>query len=169
MSSGDPGGQLAGQHLRHTRRDALQALNCDIATVFIGTNDHGGLANAQGFVDPIIAYVTPIRARGTKVLVATNLPIYLAANPTYTANHNTLKDQVAILLKAQVGKTIDGVIDFAAHPIIGQANAASNPALFSDGVHPTERNARGDGGHDYLYEVYRLAVEPVLPRQASAQ
>lgn len=148
------------------RRDQLIAFNPDIVTVFIGANDLGKAASAQAWVDRILAYVAPIRTRGTKVLVATNLARQVPATPAFDANHNLLRDQVAVLLKAQVGKGIDGVIDFAGHPIMGQISAPLNTQLFGDGLHPTDRNFRNStGGHDYLYEVYRFAVEPLLPRQ----
>ncbi len=146
------------------RRDQLIALDPDIVTVFIGANDLGSASSAEAYVEQILAYVAPIRARGTKVLVATNLAISKPANPTYANKHNMLRDPVAALLKQEVGRGIDGVIDFAGHPVIGQLTAPTNTQLFSDGVHPTDRGYRGStGGHDYLYEVYRLAVEPLLP------
>lgn len=116
-------------------------------------------------MDRIRDYVAPTRARGTKVLIATQLGISIPANTTYTNKHNLLRDQVATLLKAQIGRGIDGVIDFAGDPVIGQVTAPKNTQLFSDGVHPTDRGYRGfQGGHDYLYEVCRLAVEPILTR-----
>ena len=155
----------SGVNTMLARRDQLIALNPDIVTVFIGANDLGSNPTAQAFVDKIIAYATPIRARGTKVLVATNLAISIPANQAFTNNHNLLRDQVATLLRAEVGDRIDGVIDFAAEPVVGQLTAPTNGQLFSDGVHPTDIGYRGaKGGHDYLYEVYRLAVEPLLPR-----
>lgn len=155
----------SGLNTMLARRDQLIALNPDVVTVLIGANDLGSSPSAQAYVDRILDYVAPIRARGTKVLVATQLGISIPANATYTNNHNLLRDQVATLLKAQVGRGIDGVIDFAADPVIGQLTAPQNTQLFSDGVHPTDRGYRGSrGGHDYLYDVYRLAVEPVLPR-----
>lgn len=148
------------------RRDQLIAFNPDIVTVFVGANDLGKAASAQAWVDRILAYVAPIRARGTKVLVASNLARQVPTSPAFDANHNLLREQVAVLLKAQVGKGIDGVIDFAGHPIVGQISAPLNTQLFSDGLHPTDRNFRNStGGHDYLYDVYRLAVEPLLTRQ----
>jgi hypothetical protein len=66
---------------------------------------------------------------------------------------------LALLLKAEVGKHIDGVIDFAAERIVRAAHSAAEHQLFSDGVHPTEIGYQGShGGHYYLYEVYRLGL-----------
>jgi lysophospholipase L1-like esterase len=144
------------------RRDAVLALEPDLFTVFIGANDLGAAATAQDFVDDLLDYIAPIRAQGAKVLVGTNLPIYLSGNPTYTAAHNALTDPVADLLNAQVGVTIDGVFDFEASPVMGPAAAAQDTDLYSDGVHPTGRNGT-DGGHDYLYTIYRNAITPFLP------
>lgn len=144
------------------RRDDLQALNCDVATVLIGANDLGGETTAQDYVDKILAYVEPIRERGTKVFVATPLPIYVAGNSTYTNNHNTLKSQVATLLRAQAGHAFYGIIDFEASATMGPSAAAQNTGLYSDGVHPTERSG-GTAGHDYLYTIYNAALSAVIP------
>jgi len=143
------------------RRDDLLALNCDIVTVFVGTNDIGGETTAQAWVDRMLAYVAPIKARGSKVFIATPIPKYVAGNPTYTANHNALKTQIATLLREQAGHAFYGVIDFEADPIMGPAAAALDTDLYSDGTHPTERGG-GVGGHDYLYTIFNAAIEPVL-------
>lgn len=145
-----------------SRRNALQALNCDIATVFIGANDLGPPTTAQGRFDELMSYVEPIRARGTKVLVATNLPIYVSGNTSYTNGHNATKATLATLLRAEVGKRIRGVIDFEADATMGPAAAAENTALYGDGQHPTIRNGT-NGGHDYLYTIFKNAVEPLIP------
>lgn len=141
------------------RRDELQA--CDIVTVFVGTNDIGGESTAQAWVDRMLAYVAPIKARGSKVFIATPIPKYVAGNPTYTANHNALKAEIATLLREQAGHAFYGVIDFEADPIMGPAAAAQDTDLYSDGTHPTERGG-GVGGHDYLYTIFNAAIEPVL-------
>ena len=149
-----------------SRRDQVNALNPDFFTVFIGANDLGAYATAQAFVNDILAYVAPIRERGTKVLVATPLPRMVPSEVAYSNNHNLLRDQVSVLLKAEVGKTIDGVIDFGGHPVMGQLTAANNLQLYKDGLHPTDRGWNGvigGGGHDYLSEVYRATLEPMLP------
>ena len=143
------------------RRDDLLALNCDIVTVFVGTNDIGGETTAQAWVDRMLAYVAPIKARGSKVFVATPIPKYVAGNTSYTNNHNTLKAEIATLLREQAGHAFYGVIDFEADPIMGPAAAAQDTDLYSDGTHPTERGG-GVGGHDYLYTIFNAAVEPVL-------
>jgi len=146
------------------RRNAVLALNPDIFTVFIGANDLGGYKSAQAYVDALFAYLEPIRARGTKVLVATQLPRSAPGNLPWEANHNNLRGPVATILKSEVGKKIDGVIDFGAHPVVGQLSAVNNLQIYRDGLHPTDRGWNGtQGGHDYLYEVYRDAVEPFLP------
>ena len=49
---------------------------------------------------------------------------------------------------------------------MGQITATTNLQLYKDGLHPTDRGwngVSGGGGHDYLYEVYRTTLEPMLP------
>lgn len=152
------------------RLDEVQALNPDIVTVFIGANDLGGATSAQAYFDSLMAYAAPLRARGTRVLIATNLPVSLPANLAYTNAHNALREPLAVLLKAAVGKQIDGVIDFGGDPVMGQVSAPSNGQLYSDGLHPTDRNYQGaKGGHDYLYERYEAVMTEAVADLANRE
>lgn len=151
----------SGMDTMVAREETVQKLNPDIVTVFIGANDLGSAPSARAYFDRLVAYVTPLRDRGSKVWVATNLPLSIAGNPAYTNNHNALRGPLADLLKQAVGKQIDGVIDFGGDPVMGQLTAPSNGQLYSDGVHPTERSS-GLGGHDYLYAIYEQAMKQAL-------
>jgi lysophospholipase L1-like esterase len=153
----------SGLNTMAKRQEAVQELNPDIVTVFIGANDLGSAPSAQDYFDRLVAYAAPIRARGSKVWIATNLPINFPGNATYTNKHNALRGPVADLLKQAIGKQIDGVIDFGGDPVMGQLTAPMNGQLYHDGVHPTERGFHGGmGGHDYLYAIYEQTMKQAL-------
>ena len=153
----------SGLNTLETRATAVQTRNPDIVTVFIGANDLVNYSSASAYFDRLMAYVAPFRARGSKVLVATNLPIAFPGNATVTAKHNALRGPLAALLRAAVGSQIDGVVDFEADPIMGHDSAATNLQLFSDGVHPTDRGYGGGmGGHDHLYQIYEKALAKAI-------
>lgn len=146
-----------------TRRDAALALKPDILTVFVGANGFG--PDAVTYAEQVFAYVAPFRAMGTKVYVATVLPRNIANDPVSPAFRNAERRKYAQIIQDAVGTRVDGIIDFGRAPIIGDDGAAFNTQLFSDGVHPTKIGYNGGlGGHDYLLDIYRKALDPALQR-----
>ena len=144
------------------RRDDNIALNPDILTVFIGANGFDS-DDPESYAQRVFDYVAPFRENGTRVLIGTILPSDTAGNTALKAKRDSARLIYAQIMEQAVGDTIDGIFDFGRHPIVGDNSAALNTQLFSDGLHPTWRGANsGIGGHDYLYDVFKMAIDEEL-------
>lgn len=146
---------VGGSGLRNleARLPALLALKPDLVSVFIGANDLLDYPSAQAYASSLQAYVSQIKATGAKVVVATNLPQHLA-NVDYNARFSIRRGEVATILRA--APWADGVIDFAADPIVGPDSAAMKVTLFGDGVHPT------DDGQRLLSTLYKPRMDALV-------
>lgn len=140
------------------------ALHPAVVTVLIGTNDLGGAESAQAWLDSLWSYVAAVKASGAKVIVGTVLPLYNAANASYTATHNSRRAVVNVAIRAAVGTRIDGVADFAADPSMGPDSAARDPSLYHDGTHPSDATIVGGGldGQSRLAAIYAPVLDRVL-------
>lgn len=147
------------------RRAAMQAKACDFIHVLVAANDLGSYPSAQAYFDREIAYVAPLRAQGSKVVIGSPIPISVPANQPFTDRHNAYRKQLASLLRAAVGTKIDGLVDYANLPQFTDDAAARNPQLMqADGVHPTEYTFNGaHGGHGYLNDELNRVAAPFLP------
>jgi trimeric autotransporter adhesin len=128
-----------------SNRTALQCLSSgvgpQIALVLAGTNDlfdFGGGAPA-GAIGSIAAEVQLLKAAGCRVFVGT-----LISGNGIDAARDTL--DASILTSARTFGA-DGIIDFAANPLLGADGASANPnptacssgtCFQTDGVHPTQ-------------------------------
>jgi lysophospholipase L1-like esterase len=139
-------------HLQQ-RLPALLALKPDVVTVFIGANDLLDYSGPQAYADLLRSYVGAIKATGAKVVVATNLP-QTNVNVDYASRFNRSRAELATILRS--APWVDGVIDFAADPVMGSDAAAGDKALFGDGVHPT------DEGQKKLAAIYKPRVDPLV-------
>lgn len=143
------------------RREAALALRPDILTVFIGANGFG--PDAATYAALVLEYVAPFRALGTKVYVGTVLPRNIAGDPMTPELRNAERRKYAEIMQLEVGKGIDGIIDFGRAPIVGDDGAPLNRQIYVDGLHPTTRDYNGGiGGHDYLFDVYEKALTSAL-------
>jgi lysophospholipase L1-like esterase len=127
------------------RYDADVVFKPQVVTLLIGANgvssigyDWYGWKSPQAYADGIFAWAAKWRATGAKVYVGTVLAQCQAGNPNNSnTTNNSNRAPINTAIRAGVGTKIDGVIDYAADPIIGTDAAACDTALFSDGVHPT--------------------------------
>lgn len=143
------------------RQKAALDKNTKVLTLLIGANDLAG-QDANAYASRIFKYAEPFRMKGTKVAIATILPVYVPANLTYTNTHNATRTLVNNLIRNAVGSKIDAVIDFAGSPVMGSDSAAMNKTLYGDGVHPTDPSYGPGSGHVELAKIYTPVVEMLL-------
>ena len=130
-----------------------------IVTILIGTNDRSNAtyypSGSAAWLSTLFTYTDALRAAGYKVLVATQLPIS-AAMQVYgdltVAQWDAWRAAVKTGLVGAIGTHINGIIDFAADPIMGSQAAVEATTYYQDGVHPT------DAGQALLRTVYTAAV-----------
>jgi outer membrane biosynthesis protein TonB len=122
-----------------SRVSGVTTCNPEVVLLRLGAND----MMAADWLTRVFAYTAKLKAQGRKVGMFTVLPQY---NPTaerlcncpYSANFNTRRRTVVNpAIKAEVGKSIDYVIDVAADPLIGPDEAAKDTTLYHDGLHLT--------------------------------
>lgn len=118
-------------------------------SVLIGANDLAAAASGQDYFNRLVAITDPLRAAGAKVIIGTVLP-------TRDARHNANRAALNTLLRGAVDTRFDAVADFAADARMGPDSAAADPALYSDGVHPT------GAGHTLLVPIFKGAVDRAL-------
>ncbi|WP_193753041.1 SGNH/GDSL hydrolase family protein [Sphingomonas endophytica] len=147
------------------RRATDMASNPELVTVQIGANDlgDGQYETAQDWLNALWAYVASVKATGAKVAVGTVLPLCFPSYPAYHNRHKERRPIVnAAIRQALVDKRIDGVIDFAADPVMGPDEAACDKTLFKDGIHPTDGNTDLVGGSGKMALIYERAVDKML-------
>jgi lysophospholipase L1-like esterase len=111
-----------------------------VASVLAGTNDilKNGAASAALLVGYLQDEVQELKSAGCRVYVGTLVSggQNAAAGGTFDAAAEAYN---ALLLEQYRAMNADGVIDFAANPLVGAAGAATNPIYFqSDQTHPTQ-------------------------------
>lgn len=118
-----------------------------ILTVLIGTNNinpaQGGYypSNSAGFLTDLFAYADARRAAGWKFLLCTITPRSSANVIGYSTTlvaWDAWRNAVNAGIRAAVGTHCDGVIDFAADPVIGAQASAESTTYYSDGLHPKD-------------------------------
>lgn len=103
-----------------------------VFSVLIGANDIiGGGYNQAAFLSAYAGYLDGIRATGKWVICATITP------STATAGFNAARNSANTIIRTWVGTHCDAIADFAADPTMGPDAAASDTALYVDGLHPT--------------------------------
>ncbi|MFD1787008.1 GDSL-type esterase/lipase family protein [Sphingomonas floccifaciens] len=158
------GSGIDGGNSLEARFAADAALAPRYVTVLIGANDLTGYPSADAWLNALWTYVAKWKATGAKVAVGTVLPQCLTQNPTVTAEHAARRTIVNAAIRAAVGGKIDGVIDFAADPVMGPDSAACDRSLYGDGLHPTDGTAGDANGQGKLSLVYTAAVETLITR-----
>jgi hypothetical protein len=135
-------------------------------TILIGGSDVSSIGfdwfpykSSQTYLDALFAYAAKWRATGAKVYIGTILGQCQPGNPNGINDLvNAKRQPVNAGIRAAVDTKIDGVIDYAADPVIGTDAAACDKALFQDGVHPTD-GGTGKGGQDRLAAIYTAAID----------
>ena len=151
------------------RFGADAALKPKIVTLLVGGADlgsvgpYGSYKSAQEFVDTLWVYIASWKATGAKVYVGTILPRCQDGNPNgVNETVNTNRALVNNAIRAGAGAKADGVIDYAADPVIGPDRAACDRSLYSDGIHPTDGAANGVGGQGKMALIYAAALAEVI-------
>jgi len=119
------------------RSSGVTNCNPGVLTVLIGANDLANVTanpTTQAWLNKLWTYTDSFRAKGIKVAVGTILPQYSSSNPTYNATFSTRRAEANKAIRDAVGTRIDGVIDFAADPVMGPDSAAQNLSLYQDGI-----------------------------------
>lgn len=145
------------------RYDADMALNPTHMTIFIGANDmtswrdinhDGGPVPApDAWLASLWTHVAKVKAQGIKVAVGTLLPQCYPTNKLFSDSFNTRRAIVNDAIRGAVGTKIDGVIDFAADPVMGDDSDACDTAVYPDGLHPTYT------GQQRMAVIYGAAVD----------
>lgn len=105
----------------------------NIMTIFAGTNDITGGATGAVTWAHLASFAAQARAAGWKVALTTMLPRAGLTTPQQAewATYNSL-------IRANWASTADALIDAQADDVIGPFAAASNGALYADGIHPAD-------------------------------
>lgn len=142
------------------------AYNPKIVTVLIGANDLSETykyATTQDWLNKLWSYTAMWHAVGAKVYVATVLPQCVATQATNNVVINSRRVDANNAIRAAVGNQVDGVIDFAADPVMGPDAAACDSTLYYDGLHPTDGGGLGIGGQGKLATIYLQVLDLAHP------
>jgi len=113
---------------------AYQASKLNVLKIFAGTNDVKNNVTGANTWASAVSEMQAARTTGfQKILVATMLP-----RGDFTGAQEAERQAFNDLVRANWQTYADGLLDYAADPMMGAAGATSNLTLFSDGVHPTE-------------------------------
>jgi lysophospholipase L1-like esterase len=109
------------------------------ALVFAGTNDFGnivGVTVATVFSN-LVSEVTTLKTAGCRVFVGTMLS---RVGTGSVGTFDSIKDAYdPLILEQAKAAGADGVVDFAANPLLGADGASTNSTYFqADGTHPTQ-------------------------------
>lgn len=116
---------------------AFVAAALNVLCVEVGANDYSGGVQAtdEATLETLMVYCDARKAVGFKVYLTTLLPQSTATH----VNFNAARAYLNPIMRNAVGTRIDGVIDWAADPIMGTALAGNDTILYSDGIHPTTK------------------------------
>lgn len=109
-----------------------------VAIVFAGTNDFGyGVPTAAGIFGYLASETQILKAAGCRVFLATM--ISRVGNDVNSTAYDVDKNAYDALILGKANSIgAEGVIDFAANPLLGADGANANTTYFQDGVHPTQ-------------------------------
>lgn len=131
-----------------------------VLSILIGVNDwYLGQTTAQHLID-LAAYIDARRAAGWDYIVlCTHTPDTIDGNGqtgTY-GPFDTWRTTVESTYATWVGGRVDRICDFHGDATMGPNAAASNTALYSDGVHPT------NAGQANLEAIMRPVLTSLIP------
>ncbi|MEO5494545.1 MAG: SGNH/GDSL hydrolase family protein [Sphingomonas sp.] len=153
------------------RFDADVVFKPKVVTILIGANDVysiGSLGSpytvTADYLTALFAYAAKWRATGAKVLVGTVFAQCQVGNPNnVNGRQNTARVPVNTGIRAAIGAKIDGVIDYAADPVMGTDAAPCDTTWFVDGVHPTSGATGGIvDGQGRMAITYSTSVDLAL-------
>jgi lysophospholipase L1-like esterase len=158
---GDGGGALANAAAREFMLAGDGLYRNRVLVVQIGTNDLGANGQVPGFgaqlYSAISGYVADARSAGySKVLICTILP--RSNKPVWqdaSSQHNLERADYNVRVRDNLAGA-DGIIDLAAHPLMGSYATTLDTEYYRDGLHPT-----GFGG-ELLAPLYASAIKTVL-------
>lgn len=131
---------------------AAYPANSCIVSLAIGTNDLtiGGRTASQIYAD-IQAYAAQVRSNGGKIVVHTILP-----NAAWNSAQQTTRNNLNTMIRNNWASFADAFADHGADPVMGVQSAASNNALYPDGLHPSTL------GHSYIFSKTVTAINSIL-------
>lgn len=128
-------GAMAGSEANRIAPSCLSSAGPSVVIGFAGTNDltlsQGLTATPTGAFSHLQAWIQTLKSAGCRVFVGTML--------SRTGGIDTKKDAYdSLILSGWKTSGADGVVDFAANPLMGADGAYTNTTYFqSDGTHPT--------------------------------
>jgi hypothetical protein len=123
----------------------------NILEIFAGRNDNTGSdTTGASIYANLTAYIASAHATGWKVLAATMLP-YSGDSANQTAERLAYN----ALIRANAAGA-DGIIDYAADPLMGLQATTTNTMYYGDGLHPTSL------GYGYLAQIEAAAFNALL-------
>lgn len=131
----------------------------NIIVLFAGTNDLKANLTGAATWASAVTMMQAARTTGFKILIATMLQ-----RGDFTGAQEAERVTFNSLVRANWQTYADGLLDYAADPIIGTPTfVTSNTVLFADGVHPTEYGDSILASYDAkeisrLVRAYRLAL-----------
>lgn len=138
-----------------------------VLCILIGANDLYDTATYPSVAEwqaSLTALIAAYRADnpGIRIGIGTILPAdgYVGA-PYSRPGHNARRATVNTWLRAQVGGTIDFLIPYGEHPVMGLDSAAPGPA-YADGLHPSA------AGASYMLSVLDAVLRPIVEGVAEA-
>lgn len=136
--SGIPMAAITGSEPNRAALRCRSSAGPSIAVVFAGTNDFSLMAQpASTVLSNLMGEVQTLKAAGCKVFVGTMLS--RGGNDPSGRPLDASKDDYDALILAQAkADGADGVIDFAANPLLGADNANAGTYFQSDHIHPTQ-------------------------------
>jgi hypothetical protein len=152
--SGSTVGTMTGRAATVDGKIKTGAVN--ILSILIGTNDYGVDGDTvETFLGQLGTYLdarisSGWMSNGNKILLSTLLPRTSGAFSAWrTAANAQFRDWLGVKCSA--------INDFAANATMGPDAAASNAALYSDGLHPTLF------GQQYLTDQIRWSLDSLIP------
>ncbi|WP_035347238.1 GDSL-type esterase/lipase family protein [Edaphobacter aggregans] len=129
--------EINGSESNRVGMRCLSNYGPSVAVVFAGTNDLTGGSSTTTTFSALVGEIQTLKQAGCKVFVGTMLS-RIGLDPsgaTVDSDKNTY-DTLILGRARQVGA--DGIIDFAANPLLGADGAYANTTYFNtDGTHPT--------------------------------
>jgi hypothetical protein len=137
------------------RLAAALAVNARKVVIFFGANDLSNIAlypTETDWFNAELALAATLRAGGSKVYLGT---VLFQCNAT---EHNRRAKVVNALIRAEVGKRIDGVADYASDAILSVDGAMCSPDNSTDGVHLWDQTVPGKVDGQSRLEVFDEAA-----------
>jgi len=128
---------MQGSEANRVAPRCLTTAGPSVAPVFAGTNDNVNVAATQT-MQYLVSEIQTLKNAGCQVFVGTMISRTGTSNAPGTPTLDAQKNIYDALILEQAKKAgADGIIDFAANPLMGADGANTNANFQADHVHPT--------------------------------